>query len=172
MAKPAVTMYEGETIVQRPNMIRARYTLSNGQLLSVYFTRKRVKNKDAFWRGVIYVWSVAIHIGSGRRGANKWFNSWTKRPIQETGTCGLEGLIVASRYIRAFGQHKIGSREEMQIGWADAKRMRAYRWLLRYPGFAWYADDANEGQCIAYRNPDIYEWIPKKDEPVSVDPNV
>lgn len=149
--------FTGETIAERPNSIRCRYKLSNGQLLSVYFTRIPNKGRSI---GVKYVWMVAAHIGNGRKSANKWNNKRHAGPEKSTGTCGLEGLAVAARYIKAFAAHKIKQGAEMQIGWPDKKRMRAYMYLLRYDGFTLYRHEDNTPMCIAYRNPDYYEWIP------------
>jgi hypothetical protein len=160
MAKPRVTKHEGETIIERPNMIRCRYTLSNGQLLSVFFARKRA-NSPMY--GICYVWSVAIHIGRNRKEANRWFQSRNHaQDDRQTGQCGLEGLRIALRYILQFAESICVPNAEMQIAWTDDKRMRAYRYLLRFPGFIFYEDQGNP-QCIAYRNPDIYEWVGSND---------
>jgi hypothetical protein len=156
MAKPIVTKHVGETIVQRPNRVRCRYELKNGQLLSVYFTRKRVKQPE--W-DICFVWTVAVHIGHNRREANRWYRGmFQEHASKQTGDCGLEGLIIALRYIQAFCEKLCGARSELQINWSDDKRMRAYRYLLRYPGFVLY-EEKGKNQCLAYRNPELFKWV-------------
>lgn len=156
MAKPIITKDVGETIVQRPNMVRCRYELKNGQLLSVYFTRRRVKQPD--W-DIRFVWSVAVHIGRNRREANRWFRSmFQDQASKQTGDCGLEGLVIALRYVQAFCEKLCDWRSELQIDWSDEKRMRAYRYLLRYPGFVLY-EEKGKNQCLAYRNPEFFKWV-------------
>lgn len=153
---------KGERIVRRPNSMRCRYVLSNGQLLTVYFNRYR--NRGRVGSGIRYVWLVAVHIGNGRREANRWHDRGAQERTQrQTGTCGLEGMTVALRYVLAFANHFIGPYEELQVGWADDKRRRAYRYILRYPGFIMHEVDGKHGGFIAYRNPDIYEWIENKE---------
>lgn len=149
---------DGDTLLDRPRELRVRRKLSNGQLLSIYF--KRSKAKGGVGQGIVYVWLVGVHIGNGRKEANKWYHSGThpmQTPSQLTGKCGLEGLVQAGKYIREFGYTLMGRRSEMQIAWADEKRMRAYKFLLRYEGFTLYEDDNENPQCIAFRNPDYYE---------------
>lgn len=145
-----------ETLLDRPSELRVRRRLSNGQLLSVYF--RRHKSLEAGEK-VVYVWTVGVHIGKGRKEANRWYHGGGAEnyPLNKsTGECGLEGLVQAGKYIREFGYNLMGRRSEMQIGWIDEKRMRAYKFLLRYEGFTLY-----EGECIAFRNPEFYTWIPK-----------
>jgi hypothetical protein len=106
---------------------------------------------------------VAIHIGKGRKQANRWFHGGPRAGNYQTGECGLEGLSMAARYIRDFGNNFMGRRSELQIGWADSKRMRAYKYLLRYEGFTMYTHEDGSPKCIAFRNPKYYEWIPNEE---------
>jgi hypothetical protein len=102
---------------------------------------------------------VSVHIGSGRREANAWFHGRQGIKPAQTGKCGLEGLGMAAQYIRDFAEKFMSKRSELQIGWSDEKRMRAYMFLLRYPEFTLYKTEDGKPQCIACRNPNYYEWI-------------
>jgi len=75
----------------------------------------------------------------------------------------LEGLRIALDYILAFANNFCGWRDELQVDWEDDKRRRAYRWLLRHPGFVEYKKDGGY-TCIAFRHPDLYAWQPGEGE--------
>lgn len=129
----------------RPNRIRCKSRLSNGQWLFVEF--KRIRQPHPQPLRCCYIWSVAIHIGDRRKIRRRW----TKKP-QQTGRAGLEGLREALRIVKSFGYDMCDYRDEMRITWADERRRRAYRYLLRFDGFE------DHGEFIAFRNPDYYEW--------------
>lgn len=125
---------DGSTIREKPSGLTVREPLSNGQFLTMWFWRERPSDYDG---PVNAIWSVAIYIGT-KKGAALWKRG--KLPEKQTGECGLEGLRVALGNVLALANN-IGWREEFQIKWADEKRRRAYRWLLRYPGFYEHKED-------------------------------
>lgn len=152
-----IRTYRGDNWIckERPTRLFYRSKLSNGQYLSMWFWRQRFKDPN---KQVIYIWTVGAYIGS-IKGAKLWRVG--KRRTKQTGDCGLEGLKEAARFIKSFAD-QLGYREEMQIKHEDNKRHRAYKWLLRYPGFSLYEFDDKTEPCIAFRNLDYWEWKPSK----------
>lgn len=162
MARPRVIKYEGETIVSRPNMVRCRYTLSNGQILTVRFQRHVNKAIRSTNEKIRKVWLVAVHIGDGKRADNRWRRK-AKGVNTSTGKCGLEGLRVALGYIHSFCT-TMGLHTELQVGWSDKRRARAYKYLLRYDNFTLYENEKGEPVAIAARNPEYWIWEDDKGE--------
>lgn len=127
--------------------IRVHEVLSNGQHLNLYFLKH-----DCIFGDNVTVWSMGLCISKTRRNSNDWFKGRkTQLHNRQTGTCGIEGLKKALNYIRQF-VGEMGEYEELQIGWADEKRKRAYKFLLRY-GFLEYDD------CYYIRNPQYWERV-------------
>lgn len=151
-------LYRGDNWVVRetPSQVSIRERLSNGQYLTMRFWR--VKAKGDIWGHVVYVWKVSVHIGS-KKEARRWRRRKKGTRSKQTGNCGLEGLREAQGYLLRFAMNFCGWRDELQIDWEDDKRRRAYRWLVRHPGFALYVRDGKE-ICYAFRHPDLYEWEP------------
>lgn len=151
---------DGYSIVGRPTAWRIRQPTKNGQWLTVFFRRKRVKGdtKEEIkaWGDIRYVWDVAIHIGKTKRQANRWYHGWSQKDHnRSTGDGSLAALSQALAYIRAFVVDYMDKRDELQIYWSDERRARAYRYLLRYPGFFIDKDRPN---AITAWNPSIYEF--------------
>lgn len=126
--------------------IRIHQILSNGQHFNLYF----FKNKKECLEKVT-VWGIGFCISKTRRESNDWFKGNLKLNNRQTGKCGLEGLKLALQYICQF-VGELGEYEELQVGWADEKRKRAYKFLLRY-GF-WEHED-----CYAMRNSQYWEYV-------------
>lgn len=132
---------------KRKREFRIHEILPNGQHFNLYFKKHGSKEGDNRIHGI---WTVGLHIGSSRKEANLWYDSAGKsKDSRQTGTCGLEALFKAAKYITEFVSI-LGFHSELQIGWQDDKRRRAYRWLLRYD-FKEYDD------CYAVRNPEYWE---------------
>lgn len=142
-------------VTASPNKVRLTERLSNGQYLSMWFWRRRVKGGDD---QILYIWTVGLYIGD-RKGASHWRRN--KAMVKQTGTCGMEGLAIALDTIKAFTAN-FGYREELQIMHSDIKRHRAYKYLLRYPGFTIYSYGNKQDARIAFRIPDYWEWVPNK----------
>ncbi len=51
--------------------------------------------------------------------------------IESTGNCGLTVLMITKDIILGFVD-RLKENEILLVEWEDDKRMRAYRWLLRY----------------------------------------
>lgn len=138
----------GWSVYQKPSHITYRERLSTGQVLTVKFNRLRHGMPDGGYKGVIYLWIVTVHIGNHWRESGRY--QYKKNRI--TGRSGLEGLRAALRVIRSVTP-VMDYRDEMQIAGSDERRNKAYRYLLRYPGFV----DGGNG-LIGYRNPELYYW--------------
>ena len=95
------------------------------------------------------VWTVGLHIGGTRRTANDWYNK-NRKPDRITGNGSILALKYALDRLMEFAKY-MTMYEEIQVGWADERRRRAYRFLLRYPNWR-EADD-----CYYYRNPEYWE---------------
>jgi hypothetical protein len=147
---------DGYSIVGRPTAWRVRQRMKNGQWLSVFFKRHRAKGTKEERGPIVYIWNVAIHIGPNKKAGSKWYHGWSKKDHnRSTGDGSLAALCQALAYIRGFVENYMGLHDELHIHWSDAKRARAYRYLLRYPGFA---IDPDMPGFIMARNPHIYEW--------------
>lgn len=128
--------------------------LPNGQLLNLYFYRKR-------YHGEPTQWHVALYLSRTRKEANLWYSNNSKRKRNRiTGDGSLTGLKEALWYIKEFTK-LLGYNEELIVQWEDEKRMSAYRFLKRY-GFIDYKDE--EGNVTAYgiRNPEY--WVMSDEE--------
>jgi hypothetical protein len=111
----------------------------DGQPVHMFFSPYK---KDRFT-----VWTVGLFVGGSNRTANDWYNKPGKKPkIRITGSGLLYALKFALDRLLEFAS-KMTQNEEIQIGWGDERRRRAYRYLLRYPNWN-VADD-----CYFYRNP-------------------
>ena len=131
----------------KKNQIRIHERLSNGQYLNVYFMRDKAIPQDK----IVYIWNVGVVISKTVKQANLWFiRKKSKLDNRQTGRCGLEGLKKTLRHILKF-INNMSIKEELQIGWTDEKRKRAYNYLTRY-GFI-----ANE-DCYSIRNPKYWEY--------------
>jgi hypothetical protein len=140
--------------MKRKNSYRFTKTLSNGQIVKVFFGRVR----NTLYEPWIYQWQVGVYIGSTTKEANEWYNKNGKRKKSvSTGDCGLEGLRETLGIILTFVQ-SLKYNEELVVKWEDDKRKNAYRYLKRF-GFIDYITD--DGEVIAYgaRNPDIWQWV-------------
>lgn len=136
------------SINQTHSRLTYKERLESGQVVTVTFKRLRHKFPDEGHRKVIYCWIVRAHIGEGFRSAGRYKDKRNKI----TGRSGVAGLRVALRIIQGFAE-MMDYRDEMQIHGSEEKRRRAYNYLLRFPGFI------RSGDFIAYRNPEIYEWL-------------
>lgn len=165
-----IQAYRGKTwfVKSTPSKTFVRERLSNGQYLTMRFWRARAKGEAAAAGQIVYVWKVSVHIGS-RKELKQWRKRRKGSRSKQTGKVGLEGLREAQGYILRFAMNFCSWRDELQVEWEDDKRRRAYRWLLRHPGFVLYKDEGKE-YCYAFRHPDLYEWIPniKKGDEISV----
>lgn len=132
---------------RKKHEIRIHELLSNGQHLNIYFEKH---NTGTNHERITAVWTIGVCISDTRKQANHWWNGKNKRNLQQTGKCGLEGLRRTAEILKELIPH-LGFHEELQVGWEDEKRRRAYRYLLRY-GFLEFED------CYAIRNPEIWEW--------------
>lgn len=131
----------------KKNQIRIHERLLNGQYLNIYFMR----NKAIPQGKIVYVWNVGVVISKTVKQANLWFiRKKNKLDNRQTGRCGLEGLKKALRHILKF-VNNMSIKEELQIGWTDEKRKKAYNYLTRY-GFI--ADE----DCYSIRNPKYWEY--------------
>lgn len=160
MARPSTT-YNGsvEVITEKPSRVVCRYKLDSGKVLTVWFDRLR--NRGQVSREIRYVWGVAMCISDTKEWANWWRRGGgRKNPI--TGTGDLEGLRLALRYVRAFAEHKIGPRAALQVSWADERRKRAYRYLLRYEGWSMQRNDGRD-VCLEYRDPECWVDLTKEE---------
>lgn len=142
---------------KRKREFRIHEILSNGQHFNMYFK----KHKSAEPDGVIHgVWTVGLCISKTRKEANVWYDNKSKNKQNfQTGYCGLEALKKAAGYLVIFA-NILSYHSEMQVGWQDEKRRKAYRWLLRY-GFEESED------CYIIRNPEYWSWIPKEEKEIA-----
>lgn len=136
-----------------PSRVVIRQRLSNGQYMTLRFYRHRTKVLD----GVPYCWKVSLYIGD-MKGADRWNRGKGKDSGKQTGTGSIEGLRMAMHHTLSFAKGFVGTNSELQIDFEDEKRARVYMWLLRYPGFNGYEDDAGKLFCIAYRDPDYWNY--------------
>lgn len=146
--------------MSRKNRITIRDYLSNGQILTVVFNRRRADPKKAMWTisypdtKIAFLWYVSIHIGNTPKEAKRWRAMDTKiraTKVGQTGNCGLEGLRRALVHVLSFCV-RMGEREELQIICDDEKRYRAYRYLTRFNGFK------DHGNWFAFRHPNWWHW--------------
>jgi hypothetical protein len=138
-----------ENCTKRKNMIRHHEKLSNGQVLSITISKH---TPDSPHLGSFKIYSVGICIGKNRKSNNRWFLCKSKKyDKRQTGKCGLEALRLALKYILEF-RNSMNKNEELQIGWADEKRKRTYKYLLRYDFLL-----ANENDCYWSRSPEYWE---------------
>ncbi len=119
---------------RRKSQVRYCVELSNGQLLHLYFYR--VRDQELGYNGIAGAWLTALHIGSNRKYANKWFNTLKGEPEKATGKCGLEGMKKALDIILEF-RKTIKPNEILLVDGADKRRTRIYERLTRY-GFGTY----------------------------------
>lgn len=137
---------------KRPSELRVRDQLPNGQLVSLYFIRKRTDSQ-------MYQWHIGLFIGGTRKQANLWFTKRSKKyKTGITGDGSLTGLRWAKDIILRFVD-ALNKNEELVIGWDDSKRGRAYQWLKRY-GFIGYYDEKGKFTHLGIRNTQIWEWLP------------
>jgi hypothetical protein len=136
---------------KRKSEFRLYEILPNGQLLNLYFIRKRTDSN-------FYQWKVGLFIGKNRKQANIW---WNKNPKYKreisTGDCGLTGLRCALTHILHFA-NELGFNEELVIEGSDWRRILAYRYLKRY-GFVDFLSEDNELVGYGIRNPEYWEYI-------------
>lgn len=125
-----------QNCTKRKRVLRVHDILSNGQHFNMYFKKQRsFKNEDR----IHGVWVVGLCISDTRKEANLWYNKkWKNKGPTQTGKCGLEALLKAADYLVYFASI-LSYHSELQVGWQDDKRRRAYRWLTRY-GFKVYGD--------------------------------
>jgi hypothetical protein len=146
-----------------------RETLSNGQVLTVWFYRFRSRPVEPWAISypdtkIAHIWRVAIYIGT-KEEAERWIKTPYKqriKRIKQTGVCGLEGM---RRALECVIRHceGMGEREELHIICEDAKRYRAYRWLIRhFNGFTDYVGD-DGGMAIGFRHPNWWVWKTKEE---------
>lgn len=136
----------------KPSRVVIRQRLSNGQYMSLRFYRHRTTAIE----DVLYCWKVSLYIGD-KKAADRWNRGKGKDSGKQTGAGSIAGLRLAMLYVIDFATDFIGSNAELQIDFEDAKRGRVYERLLKHRGFT---DYRKEGKlyCIAYRNPDRWEW--------------
>lgn len=148
----------------RKNRVIIRDKLSNGQILTVFFNRKRADPKKTEWTveypntKIAFIWKVAIHIGNDLKDGRRWYDMDYKSRVSkygQTGKCGLEGLKKALEHVINFCK-RMGEREELQIICDDDKRYRAYRYLNRFNGFK------DHGGWFAFRHPNWWYWDENK----------
>lgn len=135
---------------KRKREFRIHEILSNGQHFNMYFKKHHNATPD----GVIHsIWTVGLCVSQTRKKANQWWSHEKKSGLGgvSTGNVGLEALRRAAQYLMEFS-YCLSFHSEIQVGWSDDKRKKAYRWLFRY-GFVEYED------CYAMRNPDY--WVMK-----------
>ena len=114
---------------------RVHHVLSNGQVVSIYFTCKNARFDDGY---DYKCWSVGVRVGARRRDNNDWYNGDSKyEEVVSTGRCGLEAMVFAKRAITEFMRvERLDSAvQKVVVGWADEKRGSAYRYLGKL-GFA------------------------------------
>lgn len=135
-----------------PSKITLKQKLSDGNYLSIWFRRRRVKGEE--WQGVHYLWTCSVYVGT-LKDARIWAGKKTHDKITGNGT--IEALRLAKGYILGFCRVFVEYGMELQINASDAKRYRAYKFLMRYDGF----QAEEETRTIHYRNPKYYEWVGK-----------
>lgn len=109
---------------------RVHKTLSNGQLLSVYFNCRR--NLEWGDGNAYDTWTVGVRVGKGARDNNDWWNkSRVNCSINTTGHCGIEGMMAAKDIIMSFVSVHLPSAQKLVITGTDDRRTRAYAWLKR-----------------------------------------
>lgn len=144
----------------RKNRFLIKEQLSNGQWLTVFFIRKRANPKKCVQRPkypdtkIVYIWTVGIYIGDGVKAAKRWFHMDYKKRTQRdiiTGNCGLEGLRKAMNHVIDFCE-RLKERDELHILCDDKRRFRAYKYLMRFNGFAQHND------FYAFRHPNWWHW--------------
>lgn len=98
------------------------------------------------------VWTVGLHIGGSNRTANDWYNKQKPYTSGITGNGSILALKYALDRLMEFSD-LMQINEEIQIGWEDVRRRKAYRYLLRYPNWR-EADD-----CYYYRSPEYWNTL-------------
>lgn len=154
MAKPKVAYWDdgAEIITETPSRAAVRYKLQDGNVLMIWF--KRYRNRGEVSKEILYVWTVAMCVAPSKQWGRYWHSRGGQNAI--TGTGGLEGLMMALKYVRIFAEQKLSAREALQVKWADERRKRVYSRLTRYEGWSMQYRDGRE-VCIEYRDPDY--WI-------------
>lgn len=140
-----------------PSRITIRERLANGDWLTIWFHRN-LTTGDLAKEDILYCWTVAMYIGD-RKAANRWKRGKSKKGSKQTGKGSIEGLRLAEKYLLNVGHGWMRRRDELRILWEDDKRMRAYRWLLRHPGFNDYTDeDTGKSFAIGFRHPEYWSY--------------
>lgn len=124
---------------------RIHAVLSSGQTVHIFFKPYKV-NKFT-------VWNVGLFVGGSRRQANDWNNGKRKCRNRITGNGSISALRYALKQILDFA-NALPQNAEIQIGWADEKRHKAYRYLLRFSNWAETED------CFSYRSPLYWDRTP------------
>ena len=114
----------------KKNERRVHHVLSNGQIVSIYFTRKSARFDDGYDYDC---WSVGVRVGARRRDNNDWYNGDAKyEEVVSTGRCGLEAMVFAKRAIVEFMQEeRCSTVQKLIVSWEDEKRASAYRYLIK-----------------------------------------
>jgi hypothetical protein len=111
-------------------------TLSNGQIAKI-FIKKEICQCKADNRPII--WKIGFIIENSRKTCNNWYSKGrVLKKVQQTGKCGLEGLLFAKNclilledlLIRLNKYNKSKKKNFIVIYWSDEKRHKAYKRLL------------------------------------------
>ena len=95
--------------------------LSNNQTISIFFLHEYKLGKIDY--------AVVLAISNKKKHINEWLTG--KRDVlsdQETGKCGIEGLLWAKRKLIEFEEHISWRSEQITINidWTDNRRKRVY----------------------------------------------
>lgn len=125
--------------------VRFHGVAPDGQMVHMYFWPYKANG--------FTVWTISLYIGGSNRTANDWYTK--AKPYSHSRITG-KGSVLALKYaldrLLEFAEH-MQINEEIQVGWEDERRRRAYRYLLRFPN--WREDK----DCYYYRSPEYWEAV-------------
>lgn len=137
---------EYTTVHARPNRMIVRKDFKNGNKYTLEFTRLRIKGYKG--GSPCFQWHLCIYVGEPKQ-ADKFRRGNVKPRI--TGNGEPKCLFSIGRQVEWF-VGRMGMNEELVIRWADERRHKVYRRILRNKAFI------EEEHAIIARNPEYWQW--------------